>query len=169
MSDVFFIPFDPASGTAGLSQAAVRLLQILLDKSGTELPADVPLKRVPPMLFPVRNYIYWYFTAYTGLFVVKPLLDILPGHVLADGTKVTLHIGTESGELKGECFTVFVEQGAKVKKGDKLMTFSPELLRQNPKTTDACILLIEEMPEGKAVRLTASGEVAPLTAVAEIA
>ena len=87
----------------------------------------------------------------------------------ADGTKVTLHIGTESGELKGEGFTVFVEQGAKVKKGDKLLTFSPELLRQNPKTTDACILLIEEMPEGKAVRLTTSGEVAPLTAVAEIA
>ena len=87
----------------------------------------------------------------------------------ADGTKVTLHIGTESGELKGEGFSVFVEQGAKVKKGDKLLTFSPELLRQNPKTTDACILLIEEMPEGKEVRLTASGEVAPLAAVAEIA
>jgi PTS system D-glucosamine-specific IIC component len=87
----------------------------------------------------------------------------------ADGTKVTLHIGTESGELKGEGFSVFVEQGAKVKKGDKLMTFSPELLRQNPKTTDACILLVEEMPEGKAVRLITSGEVAPLTAVAEIA
>ena len=87
----------------------------------------------------------------------------------ADGTKVTLHIGTESGELKGEGFSVFVEQGAKVKKGDKLLTFSPELLRQNPKTTDACILLVEEMPEGKQVRLTAGGEVAPLTAVAEIA
>ena len=87
----------------------------------------------------------------------------------ADGTKVTLHIGTESGELKGEGFSVFVEQGAKVKKGDKLLTFSPELLRQNPKTTDACILLVEEMPEGKAVRLITSGEVAPLTAVAEIA
>lgn len=85
-----------------------------------------------------------------------------------DGTKMTLHIGTESGELKGEGFSVFVEQGAKVKKGDKLMTFSPELLRQNPKTTDACILLIEEMPEGKTVRLTADGEVAPLTAVAVV-
>ena len=85
-----------------------------------------------------------------------------------DGTKMTLHIGTESGELKGEGFSVFVEQGAKVKKGDKLMTFSPELLRQNPKTTDACILLIEEMPEGKTVRLTAGGEVAPLTAVAVV-
>ena len=85
-----------------------------------------------------------------------------------DGTKLTLHVGTESGELKGEGFSVFVEPGAKVQKGDKLMTFSPELLRQNPKTTDACIVLIEELPEGKAVRLTAGGEVAPLTAVAEI-
>ncbi|MBQ4422209.1 MAG: PTS glucose transporter subunit IIA [Schwartzia sp.] len=86
----------------------------------------------------------------------------------ADGTKMTLHIGTESGELKGEGFTVFVAEGAKVKQGDKLMTFSPELLRQNPKTTDACIVLIEELPEGKEVRLTTGGEVAPLAAVAEI-
>ena len=86
----------------------------------------------------------------------------------ADGTKMTLHIGTESGELKGEGFSVFVTEGAKVKKGDKLMKFSPELLRQNPKTTDACIVLIEEMPEEKTVRLTTSGEVAPLAAVAEI-
>ena len=86
----------------------------------------------------------------------------------ADGTKMTLHIGTESGELKGEGFSVFVTEGAQVKKGDKLMTFSPELLRQNPKTTDACILLVEEMPEGKEVRLTTSGEVTPLAPVAVI-
>ena len=80
-----------------------------------------------------------------------------------DGTTLTLHIGTESGELKGEGFTVFVAEGAAVKKGDKLLTFSPELLRQNPKTTDACILLVEE---GKDVKLTATGEVKPLAPVA---
>ena len=45
MSDVFFIPFDPAAGTAGLSQAAVHLLRTLLERSGDALlPADVPLK-----------------------------------------------------------------------------------------------------------------------------
>ncbi len=86
----------------------------------------------------------------------------------ADGLKLTLHVGTESGELKGEGFTVFVSEGAKVRKGDKLLTFSPELLRQNPKTTDACILLIEEMDDGQEVRLTASGEVTALAPVAEI-
>ena len=86
----------------------------------------------------------------------------------ADGTKLTLHIGTESGELKGEGFSVFVETGANVRKGDKLLTFSPDLLRQNPKTTDACIVLLEEMEDGKEVHLTASGEVAALAPVAEI-
>ncbi len=86
----------------------------------------------------------------------------------ADGTKLTLHVGTESGELKGEGFTVFVETGEKVRKGDKLMTFSPELLQQNPKTTDACILLLEDMEDGREVRLTASGEVTALTPVAEV-
>ncbi len=86
----------------------------------------------------------------------------------ADGLKLPLHVGTESGELKGEGFTVFVQEGAKVRKGDKLLTFSPELLRQNPKTTDACILLLEEMEDGREVRLTAAGEVTALTPVAEI-
>ena len=86
----------------------------------------------------------------------------------ADGMKLTLHVGTESGELKGEGFTVFVNEGAQIHKGDKLLTFSPELLRQNPKTTDACILLLEEMEDGKEVRLTASGEVTALAPVAEV-
>ncbi len=86
-----------------------------------------------------------------------------------DGLTVTLHIGTESGELKGEGFSVFVETGASVTRGQKLMTFSPELLRQNPKTTDACIFLVENVPEGQEVRLTVSGAVKAMTPAAEIA
>ncbi len=38
-------------------------------------PAEVPLSRVRGMYLPLHNYLYWYFTAYTGLFVIKPLLD----------------------------------------------------------------------------------------------
>ncbi len=85
-----------------------------------------------------------------------------------DGAKITLHIGTESGALQGEGFALFVETGADVKAGDKLLTFSPELLRANPKTTDACLMLIEEIPEGKSVKLTAAGEVELLAPVAVI-
>lgn len=85
-----------------------------------------------------------------------------------DGSKITLHIGTNSGELNGEGFTLFVETGAKVKTGDKLMTFSPDLLRANPKTTDACLVLVEEIPEGKSVKLTATGKVELLAPVAVI-
>ncbi|MBO7088295.1 MAG: DUF362 domain-containing protein, partial [Lentisphaeria bacterium] len=44
MSDVYYIPYDPAAGTAGLSQAAARLLRTLLEKSGASLPPDLPLK-----------------------------------------------------------------------------------------------------------------------------
>ncbi len=86
----------------------------------------------------------------------------------ADGTLLTLHVGTNSCELKGAGFTAFAEEGARVKAGDKLLEFEPARLRENPKTTDACILLIEEMPEGKRVRLTTSGAVAPLAPVAVI-
>ena len=38
-------------------------------------PDEVPLSRAKGMYLPLYNYIYWYFTAYTGLFVIRPLLD----------------------------------------------------------------------------------------------
>lgn len=38
-------------------------------------PDTVALKDLRGMYFPVKNDLYWYFTAYTGLFAVKPLLD----------------------------------------------------------------------------------------------
>lgn len=38
-------------------------------------PADVSKRDLVEMIFPVTKELYWYFTAYTGLFFVKPVID----------------------------------------------------------------------------------------------
>ena len=38
-------------------------------------PDAVPPEKLRGMYLPLWNYLYWYFTAYTGLFIIKPLLD----------------------------------------------------------------------------------------------
>ena len=43
----------------------------------------------------------------------------------ADGTEYLLHIGVDTVKLNGEGFTVFVSDGQKIKKGEKLMEFDP--------------------------------------------
>ncbi len=40
------------------------------------LPHHTTAAGLLPMLLPVKNGLYWYFTAYTGLILIKPVLDL---------------------------------------------------------------------------------------------
>ncbi|EHR34006.1 PTS sugar transporter subunit IIA [Helcococcus kunzii] len=46
------------------------------------------------------------------------------------GVELLIHIGMNTVELKGEGFEVFVEQGQKVKAGDKLVKVDLDLLKE---------------------------------------
>lgn len=62
------------------------------------------------------------------LAVLYPTLHAL-GFVLDNGAELLIHIGVDTVELKGEGFKKFVEQGARVKKGDKLVSFDIEAIK----------------------------------------
>lgn len=47
-----------------------------------------------------------------------------------DGAEVLIHVGLDTVNLKGEHFTSFVEQGQKVKKGDKLGTIDLDAVKK---------------------------------------
>ena len=84
----------------------------------------------------------------------------------ADGTEYLLHIGVDTVALGGKGFNVFVESGQQVKKGDKLMEFDIDYIREHAKS-DACLVIFTGLPEGTSIEMTATGEVAALDPVAK--
>ena len=89
------------------------------------------------------------------------------GLTAKDGTEYMLHIGIDTVNLKGSGFTVFVEDGQEVKKGDKLMTFDTAYVKANA-PSDACLCVFTNLPEGKEVALLKAGSVKALEDAVEI-
>ncbi len=74
------------------------------------------------------------------------------GHAFAvrmtDGTGILVHIGIDTVNLKGKGFKVLAKQGEKVKAGQTVVKFDPELIKElgyNPIT----MLIITENPNEK--------------------
>jgi len=57
------------------------------------------------------------------------------------GVELLIHIGMNTVELKGEGFEIFVEQGQKVKAGDKLVKVDLDLLKEKGYPTETPIVI----------------------------
>ncbi|MCH4179265.1 MAG: glucose PTS transporter subunit IIA [Megasphaera sp.] len=80
------------------------------------------------------------------------------GMTAADGTEYLLHIGIDTVKLGGKGFTVFVENGQEVKKGDKLMEFDDAYLKANA-PSDACLCIFTDLEDGQEVHLETKGNI----------
>lgn len=58
-----------------------------------------------------------------------------------EGLEVLVHIGINTSSLKGEGFSVHVEKGTKVKKGDLLITFDDEIIKKEGKSLISPIII----------------------------
>lgn len=85
----------------------------------------------------------------------------------ADGTEYLLHIGVDTVKLNGEGFTVFVSDGQKIKKGDKLMEFDPAYIREHA-VSDACIVIFTGLTEGESLSLEEEKQVKRLELIGQI-
>lgn len=71
------------------------------------------------------------------------------GLTLPNGVELILHVGIDTVKMNGDGFTYFVEQGQKIKQGDKLIKFDREKIKKAgyPDTT-VCVIT---NPAGKNV------------------
>lgn len=63
------------------------------------------------------------------------------GLISDNGTELLIHIGIDTVQLDGEGFEAFVEQNAKVKKGDKLVTFDISAIEEAGYSTQVPIIV----------------------------
>lgn len=84
-----------------------------------------------------------------------------------DGVEYLIHIGVDTVNLNGEGFAAFVKDGDKVKKGDRLIGFDIQYIREHAKS-DECIIVFTGLQEGEEILLTKSGNVLSLEQTAEI-
>ena len=80
------------------------------------------------------------------------------GLELPDGTGVLCHVGIDTVKLGGKPFTAHVAQGDEVKRGDTLLTFDLDYIRENAPSISTPVL-ITDMDDRHKVRQLAFGHV----------
>lgn len=86
----------------------------------------------------------------------------------ADGVEFLIHIGLDTVNLKGEGFTSFVEDGAKVKKGDKLIQADIEFIKSKDIPTITVFVQTSDADEKKVEFYTGVSATAGDTVIAKL-
>ena len=83
------------------------------------------------------------------------------GFTTSDGTALLIHVGIDTVKLNGNGFEVFVKDGQKVKKGQKMLKLDLEYIKTHAPSLCSPILCTE-LVDGESVRLLSSGKVKAL-------
>lgn len=84
-----------------------------------------------------------------------------------DGTEMMLHIGLNTAILEGQGFKLLVNDGDFAKKGDKLLEFDIQYIKEHAKSGE-CLAVFTGLREDEEVIVTAEGKVNALEKIAEI-
>lgn len=78
------------------------------------------------------------------------------GITLNSGVELLIHAGIDTVKMNGEGFETFVETGAKVKKGDKLLSFDMDLVKEKGYKTQTMFLVVDA--KGKEVEVVEAAD-----------
>lgn len=82
------------------------------------------------------------------------------GLEIEDGVEMLIHVGINTVALKGQGFKALVQEGDQVKKGDKLLEFDLDYIRENASSTSSPVLFTT-MEDNQQLRLLKAGHVKP--------
>ena len=82
------------------------------------------------------------------------------GLELEDGVEMLIHVGINTVALKGQGFKALVQEGDQVKKGDKLLEFDLDYIRENASSISSPVLFTT-MEDNQQLRLIKAGHVKP--------
>ncbi|RDY26225.1 PTS glucose transporter subunit IIA [Romboutsia weinsteinii] len=90
------------------------------------------------------------------------------GIKMKSGVEILLHVGIDTVSMQGEGFNLFVDEGDKVKKGDKLITFNSELIKQKG-LIDAVVMVATNSDEFNNIKYNTNIDaISKETVIAEI-
>ena len=82
------------------------------------------------------------------------------GLELEDGTEVMVHVGINTVALEGQGFTALVEAGDTVRKGEPILKFDLDYIREHATSTSTPVL-ITSMEDNQELRLLKTGHIRP--------
>lgn len=82
------------------------------------------------------------------------------GLKLEEDIEVLIHVGINTVALEGKGFKALVKEGDQVKKGDRLLEFDLDYIRENADSTSSPVLFTT-MEDNQELRLLKSGHVKP--------
>ena len=82
------------------------------------------------------------------------------GLELEEGVELLIHVGINTVALKGQGFKALVQEGDRVKKGDKLLEFDLDYIREHASSTSSPVLFTT-MEDNQRLRLLKTGHVRP--------
>lgn len=82
------------------------------------------------------------------------------GLEIEDGVEMLIHVGINTVALKGQGFHALVQEGDQVKKGDKLLEFDLDYIRENASSISSPVLFTT-MEDNQQLRLLKAGHVKP--------
>ena len=82
------------------------------------------------------------------------------GLELEDGTEVMVHVGINTVALEGQGFTALVEVGDTVRKGEPILKFDLDYIREHATSTSTPVL-ITSMEDNQELRLLKTGHIRP--------
>lgn len=133
-----------------------------------ETPDDTFAKKMMGdgvVIFPEDNVLYAPCDA-TVQFVFPSKHAI--GLVSKEGAEILLHVGIDTVALNGETFEVFIKEGDSIQKGDKLLTFDLQYIKEKVKS-EAVVVAFTNLENNLHLSLTKLGKVEAKEEILKIA